>query len=57
MTLIEAKTFRFQGNGFAIRRATFERCGLMADDFFYGLEEIDYAYRVIKAGFGCWDSW
>jgi GT2 family glycosyltransferase len=45
------KTFRFQGNGFAIRRATFERCGLMAEDFFYGLEEIDYAYRVIKAGF------
>jgi GT2 family glycosyltransferase len=45
------KTFRFQGNGFAIRRATFERCGLMAEDFFYGLEEIDYAYRVIKAGY------
>ncbi|MBI3515535.1 MAG: glycosyltransferase [Proteobacteria bacterium] len=45
------KTFRFQANAFAIRRATYARVGLMADDFFYGLEEIDYAYRVIKAGF------
>jgi GT2 family glycosyltransferase len=45
------KTFRFQANAFAIRRATYQAVGLMADDFFYGLEEIDYAYRVIKAGF------
>ena len=45
------KTFRFQANAFAIRRETYARVGLMAEDFFYGLEEIDYAYRVIKAGF------
>jgi len=45
------KTFRFQGNGFAIRREVFEAVGPMSEDFFYGLEEIDYAYRVIKAGF------
>lgn len=45
------KTFRFQANAFAIRRATYDAVGLMAEDFFYGLEEIDYAYRVIKAGF------
>src|SRR5271170_600976 len=45
------KTFRFQANAFAIRRDTYAKVGLMAEDFFYGLEEIDYAYRVIKAGF------
>jgi len=45
------KTFRFQANAFAIKRATYATVGLMAEDFFYGLEEIDYAYRVIKAGF------
>jgi len=45
------KTFRFQANAFAIRRETYREVGLMAEDFFYGLEEIDYAYRVIKAGY------
>ena len=45
------KTFRFQANAFAIRRDTYREVGLMAEDFFYGLEEIDYAYRVIKAGY------
>lgn len=45
------RTFRFQGNGFAIRRSVFERVGPMSEDYFYGLEEIDYAYRVIEAGY------
>lgn len=44
------KTFRFQANAFALRRAAYDEVGLLADDFFYGLEEIDYAYRLIKAG-------
>lgn len=54
------KTFRFQGNGFAVRRAAFDAIGPMSEDFFYGLEEIDYAYRVVDAGYeiyyepGCW---
>ena len=54
------KTFRFQGNGFAMRRSAFEKIGPMSEDFFYGLEEIDYAYRVVDAGYeiyyepGCW---
>jgi GT2 family glycosyltransferase len=54
------KTFRFQGNGFAMRRSAFERIGPMSEEFFYGLEEIDYAYRVVDAGYeiyyepGCW---
>ena len=45
------KTFRFQGNGFAMRRSAFEHVGPMSEDFFYGLEEIDYAYRVVDAGY------
>ncbi|MDR3486876.1 MAG: glycosyltransferase [Bradyrhizobium sp.] len=48
---ISFKTFRFQGNGFAMLRDAFELIGRMSDDYFYGLEEIDYAYRVIEAGF------
>ena len=54
------KTFRFQGNGFALRRSAFEKVGPMSEDFFYGLEEIDYAYRVVDAGYeiyyepACW---
>ncbi len=44
------KTFRFQGNGFCLRRSAFEAVGPMSQDYFYGLEEIDYAYRVIDAG-------
>jgi GT2 family glycosyltransferase len=45
------KTFRFQGNGFAMRRDAFEAIGPMSDEFFYGLEEIDYAFRVVEAGY------
>lgn len=44
------KTFRFQGNGFCVRTEAFRRIGPMTSDFFYGIEEIDYAYRVIDAG-------
>jgi GT2 family glycosyltransferase len=45
------KTFRFQGTGFVMRRSAYEAIGPMSDDIFYGLEEIDYAYRVIQAGY------
>ena len=45
------ETFRFQGTGFAIRREVYEAIGPMAQDIFFGLEEIDYAYRVIEAGY------
>jgi len=45
------KTFRFQASGFAMRRSSFERIGPMSVDFFYGLEELDYAYRVLNAGY------
>ncbi|MBD0270541.1 MAG: glycosyltransferase [Acetobacteraceae bacterium] len=45
------QTFRFQGNGFAMRRTAFEAIGPMSNDYLYGMEEIDYAYKVIDAGF------
>lgn len=48
------KTFRFQGNGFAMRRDAFDAIGLMSDEYFYGLEEIDYAFRVVDAGYEIW---
>jgi GT2 family glycosyltransferase len=45
------KTFRFQATGFAIRRSAFERIGLLSNEFFYGLEELEYAYRVLNCGY------
>jgi GT2 family glycosyltransferase len=54
------KTFRFQGNGFALRRSALDAVGPMSEEFFYGLEEIDYAFRVVDAGYeiyfepNCW---
>lgn len=46
------KTFRFQGNGFCIRSDVFKsRVGPLPSDFFYGLEEIDYAYQIVQAGY------
>ncbi|MEP7308720.1 MAG: glycosyltransferase [Acidobacteriota bacterium] len=45
------KTFRFQGSGFAMRRSAFQKVGPMSKEFFYGLEELDYAYRVVNAGY------
>jgi GT2 family glycosyltransferase len=44
------KTFRFQGNAFALRRAAWQDIGFMSCDFLYGLEEIDYAYQTICRG-------
>jgi GT2 family glycosyltransferase len=45
------KTFRFQATGFAIRRSVFQKIGPLPMEFFYGLEELDYAYRVLNAGY------
>jgi len=45
------KTFRFQASGFAMRRAAFKKIGPISEEFFYGLEELDYAYRVLNAGY------
>ena len=45
------KTFRFQGNGFAIRREVLKTVGPLSEDVFYGRPEKDYAYRIIRAGF------
>jgi GT2 family glycosyltransferase len=45
------KTFRYIGVAHAIRREVFERAGLYDDDFFYGMEEFDLAYRAVKAAY------
>ncbi|MBO9710955.1 MAG: glycosyltransferase family 2 protein [Caulobacter sp.] len=44
------KTFRFQGNAFAIRKSVYQAVGPLPSEYFYGLEEIDYAYRIVDAG-------
>lgn len=43
-------TFRIVGGCVAFRRAMFERVGGFNPEIFYGLEEIDYAYRIISDG-------
>lgn len=45
------KTFRFQATGFAIRLSAFQKIGPWSEEFFYGLEELEYAYRVLNAGY------
>ena len=39
------------GAGHAMRKDVFRHCGLYQQDLFYGDEELDHAYRQIKAGF------
>ncbi len=55
------KTFRFQGNGFSVRRTAYRQDRSDVRGLFLtGSEEIDYAYRVVDAGYeiyyepGCW---
>ena len=43
-------TFRFIGGLVAVRRTVFETLGGYSTDFFYGEEERDWSYRIIKAG-------
>ena len=43
--------FRFQGSGHMLRRCVSESVGLLSTDYFYGYEEMDYAYRVVSAGY------
>jgi GT2 family glycosyltransferase len=45
------KTFRFQGTGVAMLRELRDTVGPLSEDIFYGMEEIEYAYRVIEAGY------
>lgn len=43
-------TFRIVGGVMAFRRSMFEQVGMFSAEFFYGLEEIEYAYRIVDAG-------
>ncbi len=43
-------TFRFTGGLIAIRRAMYQQVGGFSQDIFFGHEEHEYAFRVIKAG-------
>ncbi|CAN5367295.1 N/A [soil metagenome] len=43
-------TFRFVGGLVALRRALYQDVGGFSPEFFYGLEEREYSYRIIKAG-------
>jgi GT2 family glycosyltransferase len=40
------------GAGHAVRREVYEKCGLYQDDLYFGLEELDLAYRIIERGYG-----
>lgn len=44
------ETFRFIGGLVAIRRVVHQALGGFSPDFFYGAEEREYSYRIIKAG-------
>lgn len=45
------ETTYFTGGACAIRRDVFENVGGYADDFFYGMEELDLSFRVIDTGY------
>ncbi len=42
------------GASMMVRRAVFERVGLMDDGFFLYYEETDFCLRANRAGFSCW---
>ncbi len=45
------ETSYFVGAGHAIRREVFDKVGLLFSDYFYGLEESDFSWRTIQAGY------
>lgn len=44
-------TSYYAGGAHAVRREAMEKAGLYPEDFFYGMEEYDMAYRLIDAGY------
>jgi len=44
------ETFRFIGVAHAVRRTAFEQTGGYCASFFYGMEEFDLAYQLMKKG-------
>lgn len=45
------KTYRYVGVAHTIMRELFEELGLYEEDFFYSMEEWDFAYRAINHGY------
>jgi len=45
------ETYFYAGGAHAIKREVIEKLGGYPDDFFYGMEEYDLAYRVLGAGY------
>lgn len=43
-------TFRFLGGLVGIRRSMFRQIGGFSPEFFFGLEEHEYSYRIVKSG-------
>lgn len=44
------ETYYFAGGAHAVRREVMESLGSYPEDFFYGMEEYDMAYRILDAG-------
>lgn len=45
------ETYYYAGGAHAIRREVIETLGWYPEDFFYGMEEYDLAYRILNAGY------
>ncbi len=45
------ETYYYAGGAHAIKRDVIEKIGKYPEDFFYGMEEYDLAYRVLEAGY------
>lgn len=45
------ETCFYAGGAHAVKREVIEKSGKYPDDFFYGMEEYDLAYRIIDAGY------
>jgi GT2 family glycosyltransferase len=45
------ETYFYAGGAHAIKRDVIEKLGRYPDDFFYGMEEYDLAYRILDAGY------
>ena len=45
------ETYFYAGGAHAIKREVIERLGQYPDNFFYGMEEYDLAYRIVDAGY------
>jgi GT2 family glycosyltransferase len=45
------ETYFYAGGAHAVKRNVIEKLGGYPDDFFYGMEEYDLAYRILDAGY------